>query len=150
MAKATTKTNTTNKTNKATEAKKTASKSMTWPQYNALVNALFHSNKTKADLSNLIDKVVKDGKGMAEDKKQAWLEKSGQEHCTYGQCKMYAYTLLKNKASYADVSAIIAKLDEANGYTRSPKEAVDKGNKEAKANAPKAKEGKKNNAKARA
>ena len=96
---------------------------MTYPQAMALTNAIFHSNKTKADLSAMIDKVNQSKKGgMKEDKKQAWLEKAGQEHCTYGQCKMFAFTLLKNKAPYDKISKLISDYDKENGYERPSKE----------------------------
>ena len=143
MAKAiktnkTTKTNTTNKTNKA------ESKLMTYPQACALTNALFHSDKTKAQLCEMIDKVAEGNKNaMKPEAKAKWLEKAGQEHCSYGQCKMYAFTLLKRKADYNQVSAIIATLDSKNGYVRKPKETtekvVEKANEKAKEVAPKGK-----------
>ena len=140
MAKANkTNTNKTNNTNKEEQVKV-----MTYPQAIALTNALFHSNKTKAQLCAMIDKVVKEDNGMKPEAKAKWLEKAGQEHCSYGQCKMYAFTLLKRKARYDEVSAIIAKLDSDNGYVRTPKEnkaetTVKESNEKAKEVAPKSK-----------
>lgn len=134
-----TNTNKNNKNNKVV-APKTAQavkaenapkvKSMTYPQAIALTNAIVHSNKTKADLSAMIDALIAtlpeeskpQGRSMSEDKKKAWLEKSGKEPCTYGQAKMFAFTLLKAKASYEQVSEMIDGYDKASGYVRKPKE----------------------------
>lgn len=140
MAKAnTTKTNKTNTTTKTAKGEKV--QIMTYPQALALTNAIFHSNKTKAELSTMIDGLLPKGSkgGMKPEAKQAWLEKAGQEHCTYGQCKMFAFSLLQAKAPYDKVSALISDYDKTNGYTRTPKEAVAKGNETAKKNAPKGK-----------
>lgn len=137
------KSNTNKKTNTTTNNKGEQVKAMTYPQTLALVNALYHSKKTKAELCAMIDKLNPDNKGgMKPEAKAKWLEKAGQEHCSYGQCKMYAFTLLSKKAPYETISQIIDKLDKDNGYVRTPKEdkteeAVTKVNEQAKKVAPK-------------
>lgn len=132
---ATKKTNT--KNTKATKGgKATKSEVMTYPQVKALTNALFHSNYTKAKLSEMIDKHSDNkGRGMSAEKRAEWLKDHGNEPATYGQCNMYAMCLYKGKASYAEVSKIISNLDAKNGYKPTPK--ADKKAEEPKAEQPK-------------
>ena len=117
-----------NKTTKNTKAVKATAKKpevMTYPQVKALTNALFHSGKTKADLSRMIDKLNPEGKKMNPEAKAKWLEEQGNEHCSYAQCKAYAMIAYHSKQPYATISAIISTLDEQSGYNRKTKaEAV--------------------------
>ena len=125
-----------NTTAKKTAAKQDEPKVMTYPQAKALTNAIFHANKTKAKLSELIDGLPEEvrGKGMNADNKAKWLEEHGKEPASYNQCKMYAYALLNSKAPYDEVSKLIEQLDKQSGYVRQPKveETVAKANEQVK------------------
>ena len=120
--KKTTKTTKTNTTKTAKASKKP--EAMTYPQVRALTNALFHSNYTKAKLSEMIDKRNTDnkGRGMSPEAKAKWLSEHGEEPATFGQCKMYAMCLFNGKCSHEEVSKIISNLDKKNGYKPTPKE----------------------------
>jgi len=114
----------TKNTKKPTTTKKASPKPtvMTYPQVKALTNALFHSHKTKAELSKAIDGLNPEGgRKMSAEKKAEWLKAHGGEPATYGQCVAYATILFKGKTSYEEASKAIAALDKKNGYVRKPK-----------------------------
>ena len=108
--------NTTNKTTKKTTAKAVKKvETMNYPQVKALAACLFKAQRTKREVSSLIEKMPNSGT-MDKDKKAEWLKAHGEEPASYRQCMMVAMCYFKSKAPKEQVQQIIEQFDKASGY----------------------------------